>query len=159
MGKFWSVCPFLGGPLAPPFRKLSNLLVLGEDGAYMTSSLIFMWYPKKLQLNFFWDKLTFPAWFHYQFKKHFTWIGCINNFLWLFEIAWLGNLLSRFDKDLAELWIWRFDCIFWNGCHFYVFEPRNPIFSIQPSIVLLLKKINWNLLWVLIGIVLLVSHE
>ena len=33
--------------------------------------------------------------------------------------------------------IWYFYYMFLYDCHLYVFEPRNPIFRIQPSIILI----------------------
>ena len=45
------------------------------------------------------------------------------------------NLLSSFSEDSGEMWIWLSDYIFWNVCHFFVFDPRNLIFGIQTSII------------------------
>ena len=77
----------------------------------------------------------FLKWFQHHFKKDLRSIGCIDKFLWWFEIAWSQNLLSRFSEDSGEMRIWLSGYKLWNVCHFFVFEPRNLIFSIKPYII------------------------
>ena len=60
----------------------------------------------------------------------------------------LKNLLCRFTEDSGRPCIQHFNQIFSNVCNFYVFEPNNLIFGIQPSIRKVFeKKIKIGSVW------------
>ena len=86
----------------------------------------------------------FLHWFYLQFKKMFE-VDCMYESI--FTAIWnclLKNLLSRFSEDLRGIQFLHFNKQFSNVCHLHVFESRNFIFGIQPSIMKVFKKINQN---------------
>ena len=92
-----------------------------EGGAYMTRSSIIAWYPKKITIKDVFEIIwLFLKWFQRHFKKDLRSIGCIDKFLWWFQIAWSQYLLSRFSEDSGEMRIWLSDDFITKNVSYFI---------------------------------------